>query len=332
METKNPGDRPARYPQCLGSRTGAGLRSAGPALLFICLGLALTAGGGAESEGDAGRLSLTGVRSLTVEGAYFAVEIRGGAGAGVEARFEIPERLRKRGVRVLHEQTGTGLRVWVERPDWGINLTGLKTPRLIFEVPVGTEVRVANSSGPVYLAGLETDRVVIELSSGRCEVEDVNAALEVTSTSGSLAVRNCDGDKTLKASSGKISVRDAGGDIQAVTSSGSQTYAGITGSIAAEASSGAIAVTDQVGTLDLRASSGSLSGQAITLTGASTFTTSSGAIAFDFSNDLQELSFDLRSSSGMIRVGDTRARGTVVMGGGPILLRGTSSSGSQSYR
>ena len=308
------------------------LRRAALAVLAACLALVLTGGGGAEGEGDDTRLSVAGIRSLEVEGSFFTVEITGHPGADVEARFEIPERLRQRGVQVLHETRGSTLRVWVKRPPGPLSTAGLKTPRLIFEVPVSTGLRVENSSGEVSVVGLDTDTVTIDLSSGSCEVEDVKASLEITASSGSFAVRNADGDKRLRTSSGKINVSEAEGEIRAVSSSGSQTYEGIAGSIDAEASSGSISVTDQRGSLELRASSGSLRGETVTVTGASSFTTSSGSIDFDFTNDLDDFSFDLHSSSGTIRVGETRAKGRVVTGSGPIRLQGTSSSGSQNYR
>jgi hypothetical protein len=321
------------YPRRDARRRGrAVVRRAGLAALAASLALVLTGGGGAEGEEDDTRLAVAGIRSLVVEGSFFNVKITGRAGPELEARFEIPERLRKRGVQVLHETRGSTLRVYVKRPPGLISTAGLTTPALIFEVPVSTAVQVENSSGSVSVAGLDTEKVLIESSSGRCEVADVRAGLEITSSSGSQDIQNADGDKVLRASSGKISVRDAGGDIRAGTSSGSQTYAGIAGSIDAEASSGSISVTDQQGSLELRASSGSLRGATVTVTGASSFTTSSGSIDFDFTNDFGDFSFDLRSSSGTIRVGGTRAKGRVVMGTGPIRLQGTSSSGSQSYR
>jgi hypothetical protein len=313
------------------TRTGA-LRNWRIAALAILLGPALTAGGAGEMEGVETELTARGVRSLEVEGSFFRVEVMGRTGSDVEARFEIPERLLERGVRILHEQSGSLLRVWVKRPPGVLSTAGLKTPQMIFEVPAGMELRIDNSSGAVYVAGLDTGRVDIEVSSGRCEVEDVAAELDISASSGSLTVRGCDGDKTLKASSGNISVRDADGDIKANTSSGSQTYRGISGSVAAGASSGSISVKDQEGTLNLRSSSGSLLAEEVTLTGDSSFTTSSGSITVDFTNDLEDFSFDLRSSSGSIRVGGTRAQGKVVTGSGPISLRGESSSGSQSYR
>jgi len=313
------------------TRAGA-LRNWLIAALAVLLGLALTAGSAGEMEEVETELTARGVRSLEVEGSFFRVEVMGRTGNDVEARFEIPERLLDRGVRVLHEQSGSRLRVWVKRPPGVLNTAGLKTPQMVFEVPVGVELRIDNSSGAVYVAGLDTGEVTIEVSSGRCEVEDVTAELDIAVSSGSLTLRSCDGVKTLKTSSGKISVRDAGGDIRANTSSGSQTYTGINGSIAAGASSGSISVTDQEGTLELRASSGSLRVEEVTLTGDSSFTTSSGSITVDFTNDLEDFSFDLRSSSGSIRVGGTRAKGKVVTGSGPIRLRGESSSGSQTYR
>jgi hypothetical protein len=81
----------------------------------------------------------------------------------------------------------------------------------------------------------------------------------------------------------------------------------------------------------LQASSGKIHGEQITLTGNSSFRTSSGSIDYDFTNDIDELKFELESSSGQIVAGGTSAKGTVITGNGDILVKGKSSSGRQSY-
>jgi hypothetical protein len=116
------------------------------------------------------------------------------------------------------------------------------------------------------------------------------------------------------------------------SSSGSQTYEEIDGNIRAKSSSGRITINKQTGALEIRATSGRLEGQEVKLTGNSSFQTSSGRISFEFENDFDDFSFDLQSSSGVLRVGESRGKEMLILGNGPIKITGKSSSGSQEYR
>jgi len=201
-----------------------------------------------------------------------------------------------------------------------------------FTVPVDTLVNVKNSSGSVAVKGLEADELNLEVSSGSLQIDNCRSNLSATSSSGKISVAACTGDKTLKASSGSITVLDSNGDIEAESSSGKHRYERIEGSIAAQSSSGGITIRDAVGRLDLECNSGRLSGTEVTITGDSSLETSSGSIDFDFTNSESDFTFELRSSSGTISAGGTRAKGTVVTGNGKILIKGKSSSGKQSYK
>jgi len=66
------------------------------------------------------------------------------------------------------------------------------------------------------------------------------------------------------------------------------------------------------------------------------FKTSSGDIHINFLNEMKELSFDLKSSSGDLLVEKNNIKNSsdksLVVGQGPILVRGVSSFGDQSYK
>ena len=155
---------------------------------------------------------------------------------------------------------------------------------------------------------------MLSASSGRINISDCEGTLSAESSSGRIDVESCDGLKTLSASSGAIVVQASDGNIEGQTSSGK------------------IDLTDVKAALDLRASSGKIHGEEVTLTGNSSFRTSSGSIVFDFTNDIDELKLELESSSGQIVAGETSAKGTVVTGNGDILVKGKSTSGRQSYK
>jgi len=301
-------------------------------MVFIVLGILIFAGGAGEGSMVEESFSFSGIDKLTVEGSFFEVQIIGSSTTMVEAEFVMPTRLRERGVNVLHETKGSELHVWVERTVVSITTPPWSSPSMVFTIPVNTSVNVKNSSGSVMVEGIDTDELNVEVSSGSLQVENCSASMTAISSSGKIAVDNCTGEKILKASSGSITVLDSDGDIEADSSSGQQRYERIEGSVAAGSSSGNIAIRDSEGRIDLKSNSGRLRGTEITITGDSSFETSSGSIDFDFTNSESDFTFELRSSSGTISAGGTRAKGTVVTGNGKILIRGKSSSGNQSYK
>jgi len=300
--------------------------------VFIVLGIMVFAGGAGEGDMVEESFSFSGIDNLTVEGAFFEVDITGSSTATIEAEFVVPARLRARGVNVLHETKGSELRVWVERKVISIMVPPRGGPRMRFTVPVNTLVDVKNSSGSVAVEGIEADELNLEVSSGSLQIDNCRSNLSATSSSGKIRVEACTGDKKLTASSGSITVLDSNGDIEADTSSGKHRYERIEGSIAAHSSSGGIAIRDSEGKLDVKSNSGRLSGTGVAITGDSSFETSSGSIDFDFTNSGSDFTFELRSSSGTISAGGSRAKGTVITGNGKILIKGKSSSGSQSYK
>jgi DUF4097 and DUF4098 domain-containing protein YvlB len=292
----------------------------------------------------------SGVDKLQVEGIFFAVEVSGYTGDAVEGRIAIPQTLYDGDyIEVVHSQSGGVLKVEVKKkratiPSFpGAAVINIRAPRDI-------TINLTTSSGKITAGQFETDTVRLKSSSGKIKAKDLSARIEISSSSGSQDIQQCEGTLNIESSSGRISVRDVAGNVSVESSSGSQTFAEIDGNIKAksssgrqsyetivgdikaETSSGSITINEQTGELDLSATSGKLNGHSVKLTGNSSFQTSSGRISFEFENDFEDFSFDLQSSSGMLRVGESRVKGTLKMGSGPIKITGKSSSGSQEYR
>jgi DUF4097 and DUF4098 domain-containing protein YvlB len=224
----------------------------------------------------------SGVRELKVDASLFNVQVSGYNGDTVEGLIIVPQNyIRKNSVEVLHSKKGSVLEILV------------KTKKV--RVPASTEDKIIKIRVP------EDIKVDLMTSSGDIEIEDIKTYdIRLKSSSGDIDITNCSGPLNIKSSSGKQSVKEVTGDISAETSSGKQFYEGITGSIVAVSSSGDITIDGQTGTLDLRASSGDLIGRDVYLKSNSSFSTSSGRIGFEFNNEFDEFSFDLKSSSGKL--------------------------------
>ena len=291
-----------------------------------------------------------GVDELQVDGMFFTVEVSGYTGDAVEGRITMPQNLYDGNyVEVVHSKSGGILEVEVKKkratipPVTGTAVISIRAPRDI-------TVNLTTSSGNITVEGFETDTIRLTSSSGKIKAKDLSARMDIASSSGSQDIQQCKGPLNIESSSGRISVRDVAGNISVESSSGNQTfeeidgniktksnsgrqsYETIVGDIVAETSSGNVTINEQTGALDLRATSGKLEGNEVKLTSDSSFQTSSGRISFGFENDFDDFSFDLQSSSGVLRVGESRVKGTLILGNGPIKIIGKSSSGSQEYR
>ncbi len=174
--------------------------------------------------------------------------------------------------------------------------------------------------------------VEIESGSGSVTVNDIDLEeLRIDSGSGSIEVSGTSGPLALSAGSGDIRVTGSDGAVMAESGSGSHDYRDVKGEIVANAESGSIRLDDVTGVLSISAGSGDLAGISVALTGDSSFTTLSGSIDMTFENSEDELSFDLDAGSGEIRVGDTHGANRMIIGTGGIEVRGRSESGDQDY-
>jgi hypothetical protein len=281
--------------------------------VFILFSL-LIVGCGSGKDAFENEFSYSGVDKLTVEGDFFDINISGDSRETLDVEVELSDVLKNRGVRVVHEKKGAEVIVRVEKPKVLINLSQSTASVIRIKAPVDTGLDVNTSSGSTAISGIFSDSLNLRTSSGNANLSDSGGEIFVSSSSGNIVVDSSDGSKELSSSSGNISVFNSKGDIAADSSSGEQKYDGIVGAIASESSSG-----------DLR-------GTEITITDDSSFRSSSGSIDFDFSNDISDFTFDLKSSSGNISAGDTKAEGNLSTGRGDIKVKGTSSSGRQSYK
>ena len=292
----------------------------------------------------------SGVDELQVDGRFFTVEVSGYTGDSVEGRILIPQNLYEGNyVEVSHSKSGGVLEVEVKKKR-AVIPPFTKKALISIRAPHDITINLLTSSGIITVEGFDTDTIRLKSSSGKIKAKDMSARIDMASSSGSQDIQQCKGSLNIKSSSGRISVRDVAGNLSVESSSGSQTYeeidgnikaksssgrqsyGAIAGDIVAETSSGNITINEQTGALDLRATSGKLEGYEVKLTGDSSFKTSSGRISFELENDFEDFSFDLQSSSGVLRVGESKVKGTLIIGSGPIKITGKSSSGSQEYR
>lgn len=162
-------------------------------------------------------------------------------------------------------------------------------------------------------------RLVLRVPS-RCE-------LEVTTTTGSISVAGVAGPKKLAADTGSIAVRESPGPIAATTTTGSHAYSSVKGDVAARANTGGVRLDAVQGALSVTTHTGRIEGTGLVLTDDSSFEADTGSISLELDQTLDSFSFQLRSDTGRILVGDTEARGRLALGGGRTRLRAETDTG-----
>jgi DUF4097 and DUF4098 domain-containing protein YvlB len=118
-------------------------------------------------------------------------------------------------------------------------------------------------------------------------------------------------------------------DVESTT--GAQRLERIEGDVDARSTTGRVEVNDTRGRLFVKTSTGNQVGRDVTVTGDSTFEATTGSIEMDLTNDLDQLEFDLTSTTGSLRVGDDRSQRRLFLGGTGITVKGSTSTGSQRF-
>jgi hypothetical protein len=296
-------------------------------LLFL-VPLFLTAGVGhlaASGMGESVHLTYDGVRRIEIDAKFLSVEMTGGSRNVIGDGFDIPFN-----VRVSRTFDGNTLKVTVERNWFSFSWLG-NHGRLVFSVPDGIDVSIESSSGAVSVKDLKGRTTQVTSSSGSASLSDVSGELKAGTSSGRISVESCSGHLTLSASSGSIDVEAFAGGIAAETSSGKVGLKEVDGPMYVHTSSGSARFEDTRGTIGALTSSGSIRGDGVQLTGDSAFESTSGTIHVDLANQPSELRFDLIVTSGDIRVFGNEGSKRFLGGNGPILVKGVSTSGSQTY-
>jgi DUF4097 and DUF4098 domain-containing protein YvlB len=268
----------------------------------------------------------TGIEVLEVEASLLDVEIIGVSGTTLTARGdEIPNNM-----IVKYKRRGNVLRVWAEKRFFSFKLRN--NGSLYFEVPGNTDLNIRTSSGEVVIRNMASESVSAESSSGMISISNILSDLRVNSSSGDVNIGMVEGNVRAESSSGQIEIIDVSGAVTLSSSSGDLRLSSIDGAIEASSSSGRVTLEAVNGTVDLQTSSGNITGADVLITGDSAFESSSGRIDIDFSNQLNEISFRLKSSSGMLEVGNLRKEKQLAAGEGAMKVTGESSSGNQAYR
>ncbi len=276
------------------------------------------------------RFDAEGIDRIEVEGSFCNVHLRPVQGSAVKFEGWIKGPSRYKGaIEIKSSLKGRTLVIYVERPN---SLRGNFNGEFRIGIPNNTEVEAINSSGNLYADGLQGQQIFLKCSSGNLRVTDITGNVSLKTSSGNITVDGVEGNMSTYSSSGSQKLEDLTGNLNAISSSGKiYMYYMKSADITAESSSGGVSLTGVTAKIHIESTSGSISGEDVRLTGDSYLETSSGSMNIEFDNDIYDMSFDLRSSSGGLRIGNKRSDDRLVIKRGGIQLTARSSSGSQNF-
>jgi DUF4097 and DUF4098 domain-containing protein YvlB len=330
-------------------------------MFLLLTGCQLT---GAQELVDQVDSRFEGVRSISVEGVFCDVSVKPGDASEVHLIGEIRVTRGGDDFSIEVSQNGSELKVWVEHPN---NLRGMVKGFLSFQVPDNVLLKVKNVSGNVEVEKIGSDNMELGSVSGNIKVSGaggntalhsvsgeveaflIDGHLEAKSVSGNVRAANIKGDFSGSSTSGNISARMVEGETLMGSTSGDlmgedlmkgaslKTTSGniqvniMKGNLVCKSVSGDLKLADVTGSLNTSSTSGSQNGSRIMLTGDSRFNAVSGDVKMDLLNELENLSFRLKSGSGRLKAGNSSADDRLEISGGNILVTGSTTSGSQIF-
>ncbi|HEY0030510.1 MAG TPA: DUF4097 family beta strand repeat-containing protein [Bacteroidia bacterium] len=303
----------------------------------------------------------SGVKRLEIIGSSFDIDVKSRIGDQVSFKTDIITETRglvigKPNYQINYERKDSLLRISIVCLTKSTVVAGaINTEAILnFGVPAATDLIIDNSYGNIFVDGLQGKICQIKSGSGDVKVENMSTDLKVTTSYGNLILNNIKGSLGIHSSSGEITLNKMLGNITAEGSYGNQIFKDITGDIKSNCVSGDVTITEMKGNTELSTSygnvnlenytgnlkitavSGDINGKNVNLKESLTVKSNYGNVKMALANEMSSLSFDLQTTYGIIDLDKggekIKEENTLLLKQGPILIKGFTASGDQSYR
>lgn len=276
-------------------------------------------------QGEDGDFTYSGIDRVEVDAGTFDVVMQATRGREVSMKIEnYPD-----GFTVYHIVEGSTVRVRVEQ-----NFSLFTPPHrgtLVFHVPANIDVGIETTTGDARVVGIARAELRVRTTTGSIMLDDTNGSLFARSTTGAIEVLGSSGELEMDSTTGSLEIDDFEGTITSSSTTGRHHYEEIVGQIDARSTTGRIEFSDVTARLRVRTSTGSQTGRGVLLTENSSFEATTGSIDIDLVNNLDDLEFDLSSTTGSLRVGDERSQRRLFFGGSGVEVNASTSTGSQRF-
>jgi lia operon protein LiaG len=258
--------------------------------------------------------NFTGIKSISVEGAFLDVSYEGTSSGEVVHLDALLKANTNSRAKINYEVKGDKLIIEVK------SLGGSNRKSEGFIQLVGPEnitLDLGVSSGSLQVEKVKNNSTTLRASSGTIQAKDLNSLNIIFSTSsGELVGEDLTGKVTAAYSSGQVYFSRITGNLKSEGSSGNIIVQSLSGKIDAKASSGKIDIENVNELGKLLVSSGSIVGRQAGLGPGTELTASSGNISIQTNSVLAQFNYDLAASSGSVKVGDSQSPGVLKINNG----------------
>ncbi len=243
------------------------------------------------------------IKQIEVESGWLDVSYQGGEGTEVSVEAYLESNIADQDivfvtlgdVLKISYKYGTGKYNWNSKNKGYIKITG----------PEALDLEINGTSGNISIQTLASKLTTLQLTSGNVAAAQIKGNLTLTATSGTLIAKEVDGDVNARLTSGNTSLDGIKGAVDYGSTSGNFTAKNIGDLLNVQLTSGNSKIENvkELGTM--RITSGNMTAVNAGLGAKTQFSGTSGNFTVQTPSDLGAFNYNLRATSGNLRVGNT---------------------------
>ncbi|MHA7130823.1 DUF4097 family beta strand repeat-containing protein [Algoriphagus namhaensis] len=243
------------------------------------------------------------ISTIEVEGGWLSVKYEGGNGPDVSVEAFLKSNDEDQDI--VFVTVGDVLKIKYERKRNSYSWNNSNEGHIHITGPAEMKLDVKNSSGSIYVAKVKSSETNLSVSSGKVKAQDIGGDLMIKATSGNLQVDGVSGNVIAGLTSGNADLVDIQGNAEFKATSGSLDATNVGGKLDVQFTSGN-AKLENIGELGrLKFTSGNIKAENAGLGSATSFSGTSGSFRVQTPADLKKFNYDLKASSGSVKVGAT---------------------------
>ncbi len=241
------------------------------------------------------------ISKIEVEGGWLDVKYEGGSSSDVEVVAYLESRDDNQDI--VFVTVGDVLKIKFEKKKNNYSWKNNKKGYINITGPKDMDLNVRNSSGQLFVSNVASEETSLKVTSGKVTAENIDGDLTIGATSGKLTINGVNGDVVAGVTSGNATVNQVSGSVEYKATSGSIDAADVGGKLSVSLTSGN-ARLENIGELGrLKFTSGTVKAENAGLGPDTSFSGTSGAFRITTPTKLTDFNYNLKASSGTVKVG-----------------------------
>ena len=267
------------------------------------------------------------IRSIEVEGGWLDVSYDGGSSSSVDVEAYLESENENQDI--VFVTIGDVLKISYKRSSQMNSWNSKSKGWIKMSGPESIKLSIRNSSGDLQVSRVSSDETSLKVSSGKIQANQIRGDLMVNATSGNIRVDGVNGNVLAGMTSGNADIFNVKGDLQYKSTSGSLDANNVEGELSVSLTSGNAKLSN-VGQLGaLKFTSGNIRAENAGLGPNTSFSGTSGNFRVQTPSNLNAYNYELKASSGNLKVGKSSKGKTLeINNGASSTIKGQISSGN----